>query len=32
MYIRNAIENSLSETLELYEMEHENPTFPHADA
>ena len=28
MYIRNAIETRLSETLELYEMEHENPTSP----
>lgn len=28
MYIRNAIESSLSETLQLYEWEHEKPTSP----
>lgn len=28
MYIRNAIETRLSETLELYEWEHEKPTSP----
>lgn len=28
MYIRNAIESRLSETLELYEMERANPKFP----